>query len=217
MSHPDDERLPFADLSPGSDAKEIREAIDRVLARGWYILGPEVEAFESEFASASGAKYAIGVANGTDAIALALRASGVEPGDEVIVPAMTATFTALAVVAAGAIPVFADIDPRTLTLDARSCAEAITPRTRAIVPVHLYGQAADIQIQAEQILKDKDNLIGIMAKCTGQTKDRIREDSERDRFFFAKEAVTYGIVDEVLGEDTDPAVAAAAADANKPK
>ena len=81
----------------------------------------------------------------------------------------------------------------------------------------VYGQAADIQIQAEQILKDKDNLIGIMAKCTGQTKDRIREDSERDRFFFAKEAVAYGIVDEVLGEDTDPAVAAAAADGNKPK
>ncbi len=81
----------------------------------------------------------------------------------------------------------------------------------------VYGQAADIQIQAEQILKDKENLIGIMAKCTGQSKDRIREDSERDRFFFAKEAVSYGIVDEVLGEDTDPAVAAAAADANKPK
>src|SRR5206468_1488834 len=69
----------------------------------------------------------------------------------------------------------------------------------------VYGQAADIQIQAEQILKDKENLIGIMAKCTGQTKDRIREDSERDRFFFAKEAVSYGLVDEVLGEDTDPA------------
>jgi ATP-dependent Clp protease protease subunit len=81
----------------------------------------------------------------------------------------------------------------------------------------VYGQAADIQIQAEQILKDKENLINIMAKCTGQTFERIRDDSERDRFFFAKEAVTYGLVDEVLGEDTDTATALAAADGNKPK
>jgi ATP-dependent Clp protease protease subunit len=81
----------------------------------------------------------------------------------------------------------------------------------------VYGQAADIEIQAEQILKDKENLISIMAKCTGQSKDRIREDSERDRFFGAKDAVAYGLCDEILGEDTDTATAAAAADANKPK
>jgi ATP-dependent Clp protease protease subunit len=81
----------------------------------------------------------------------------------------------------------------------------------------VYGQAADIQIQAEQILKDKENLIGIMAKCTGQTRERIGEDSERDRFFFAKEAVDYGLVDEVLGEDADQTTVAAASDGNKPK
>ena len=163
MNHSEGERLPFADLSPGSDAKEIREAIERVLARGWYILGPEVEAFESEFAGASGAKHGVGVANGTDAITLALRAAGVEPGDEVIVPAMTATFTGLAVVAAGAIPVFADIDPRTLTLDARSCADAITARTRAIVPVHLYGQAADmLELMA---VADRHRLVVIEDCC----------------------------------------------------
>ena len=144
MSLSDGERLPFVDLSPGTDAAEIRTAIERVLAGGWFILGPEVEAFEAEFAAASGAKHAVGVANGTDAITLALRAAGVNAGDEVIVPAMTAAFTGLAVVAAGAIPVMADVDPRTLTLDASACAEAITPRTRAIVPVHLYGQAADM-------------------------------------------------------------------------
>jgi dTDP-3-amino-3,4,6-trideoxy-alpha-D-glucose transaminase len=140
----DAERLPFADLRPGSDAAEIREAVERVLASGWFILGPEVEAFEAEFAAASGAKHGVGVASGTDAIALALRAAGVNPGDEVIVPAMTAAFTALAVVSAGAVPVIADVDPRTLTLDARACAEAITARTKAIVPVHLYGQPADM-------------------------------------------------------------------------
>lgn len=81
----------------------------------------------------------------------------------------------------------------------------------------VYGQTADIEIQAEQILKDKNSLINIMAKCTGQPADRLREDSERDRFFDAKAAVAYGICDEVLGEDAPEAVAAAAADATKPK
>jgi ATP-dependent Clp protease protease subunit len=81
----------------------------------------------------------------------------------------------------------------------------------------VYGQAADIEIQAEEILKTKDTLIKVLAKCTGQPEERIREDSERDRFFGAKEAVAYGLCDEVLGEDADPALAAAAADGTKPK
>jgi ATP-dependent Clp protease protease subunit len=81
----------------------------------------------------------------------------------------------------------------------------------------VYGQAADIEIQAEEILKTKDTLVNIMAKCTGQSAERVREDSERDRFFDAKQAVAYGICDEILGEDTDPKTAVAAADANKPK
>jgi ATP-dependent Clp protease protease subunit len=81
----------------------------------------------------------------------------------------------------------------------------------------VYGQAADIQIQAEEILKTKENLIQVMAKCTGQPVDRVREDSERDRFFDAKQAVAYGICDEILGEDTTPAQAVAAADATSPK
>ena len=122
----------------------MRAAIDRVIARGWYILGPEVEAFESEFAHACGARHAVGVGNGTDAIALLLRAAGIGQGDDVVVPAMTAAFTGLAVIAAGGRPVFADVDPQTLTLDPAAFAAAITPRTRAVVPVHLYGQAADM-------------------------------------------------------------------------
>jgi dTDP-4-amino-4,6-dideoxygalactose transaminase len=132
----------FVDLRDDDDIAAVRAAIDRVLARGWYILGPEVEAFEEEFALAGGARYAVGVGNGTDAIALLLRAAGIAPGDEVIVPAMTAAFTGLAVLAAGGHPVFADVDPSTLTLDPAACAAAITPRTAAVVPVHLYGQAA---------------------------------------------------------------------------
>jgi dTDP-4-amino-4,6-dideoxygalactose transaminase len=132
-------------LRPGDDADAVRAAMERVVRRGWFVLGPEVEAFEHEFAAASGARHAIGVANGTEAIALLLRAAGVGAGDEVIVPAITAAFTALAVITAGAVPVIADVEPGALTLDPAACAAAVTPRTRAIVPVHLYGQAADMR------------------------------------------------------------------------
>ena len=135
-------RVPFLALRPGEDDRDVRAAIDRVIDRGWYVLGPEVDAFETEFAAASGARHAVAVGNGTDAITLLLRAAGIGPGDEVIVPAMTAAFTALAVIATGARPVFADVDPATLTIDPDACSAAVTPRTRAIVPVHLYGQAA---------------------------------------------------------------------------
>jgi dTDP-3-amino-3,4,6-trideoxy-alpha-D-glucose transaminase len=136
-------RIPFTELRPGRDRTDIAEAIDRVLARGWFVLGPEVEAFEAEFAAASGAAHAVGVASGTDAIALCLRALDIGAGDEVIVPAMTAAFTGLAVTSVGATPVVVDVEPQTLTMDVDACATAITRRTRAIVPVHLYGQAAD--------------------------------------------------------------------------
>ena len=137
-----DRRIPFVDLRPGEDAAAVRAAIDRVIERGWFVLGPEVDAFEAEFAAACGARHAVGVGSGTDAIALLLRAAGVGPGDEVLVPAMTAGYTALAVVATGAVPVFVDVEPDTLTIDARACEQMVTPRTRAVVPVHLYGQAA---------------------------------------------------------------------------
>ena len=137
-------RLPFTDLRPRDDDADVRAAIARVLERGWYVLGPEVEAFESEFAAACGAKHAIGVGNGTDALALLLRAAGIGRGDEVIVPAMTAAFSGLAVLMAGADPIFVDVDDATLTIDPAACEQAITARTRAIMPVHLYGQAADL-------------------------------------------------------------------------
>jgi dTDP-4-amino-4,6-dideoxygalactose transaminase len=136
-------RIPFAELRPGRDRTDIAQAIDRVVASGWFVLGPEVEAFEAEFAAACGAAHAIGVANGTDAIALALRALDVGPGDEVIVPAMTAAFTGLAVASVGARPVIVDVDTGALTIDVAACAAAISPRTRALVPVHLYGQPAE--------------------------------------------------------------------------
>ena len=137
-------RIPFLALTPHEDAAAVRSAIDRVIARGWFILGPEVEAFESEFATAMGARYSVGVGTGTDAIALILRALGIGPGDEVITSPLSAAYSALAVMMAGARPVFADIDPNRLTLDPDQTARAVGPRTRAILPVHLYGQAADM-------------------------------------------------------------------------
>ncbi len=138
-------RIPFLSLVPAAgDAAAVRDAIDRVVSRGWFVLGPEVEAFETEFAAASGARYAIGVGTGTDAIALILRALGIGPGDEVITTPLSAAYTALAVMMTGARPVFADIDPSRLTLDPQQVSAAIGPRTRAILPVHLYGQAADM-------------------------------------------------------------------------
>ncbi len=142
-------RVPFANLQPGEDAAAVRAAIDRVLARGWFVLGPEVAAFETEFAAISGAPYAVGVGTGTDALALALRALGIGPGDEVITTPLSAAFTALAILMAGARPVFADIDPARLTLHPSAAMAAITSRTAAIMPVHLYGQAADMAAFAQ--------------------------------------------------------------------
>jgi dTDP-4-amino-4,6-dideoxygalactose transaminase len=137
-------RIPFTSLVPGEDAAEVRSAIDRVIARGWFVLGPEVEAFEREFAEASGAACAVGVGTGTDAIALVLRALGIGAGDEVITTPLSAAYSALAVMMAGARPVFADIDPARLTIDPEHIAHAVSPRTRALLPVHLYGQPADM-------------------------------------------------------------------------
>src|SRR4051812_46227423 len=137
-------RVPFATLMPGPDDSAVRQAIARVIDRGWFILGPEVDAFEAEFAAASSLAHVVSVGNGTDALALALRAMGIGPGDEVITSPLSAAFSGLAIIMAGAIPVFADIDPERLTIDPRAVEAAVTPPTAAIMPVHLYGQPADM-------------------------------------------------------------------------
>lgn len=155
--------IPFMSLAPGEDAADIRAGIDRVIARGWFILGPELDAFEAEFAAASGARYAVGVGTGTDAIALALRALGIGPGDEVITSPLSAAYSALAIMMAGATPVFADLDPDRLTLDPARVEAAITPRTRALLPVHLYGQPADMT-QMEAIAR-RHNLTIVEDAC----------------------------------------------------
>jgi dTDP-4-amino-4,6-dideoxygalactose transaminase len=123
---------------------ELRAAIDRVLDSERYILGPEVEAFEREFAAYCGAKYAVGVANGTDAITIALRAIGVGPGDEVVVPSFTFYASAEAIPPTGATPVFCDIDPHTYCVTADTVRAALTPRTKAVIVVHLFGNVAPV-------------------------------------------------------------------------
>jgi dTDP-4-amino-4,6-dideoxygalactose transaminase len=138
--------IPFLDLKAAylELKTDIDAAIARVLDSGWYILGEEVDAFETEFASYCGATHCIGLANGLDALHLALRVLDVGPGDEVIVPSNTYIATWLAVSQCGATPVPVEPDPLTHNLDPARIAAAITPRTRVLMPVHLYGQPADL-------------------------------------------------------------------------
>jgi dTDP-4-amino-4,6-dideoxygalactose transaminase len=139
-------KVPFLDLQAihGPLHAELIEGVQRVLVRGSYILGPEVEAFEEEFASFCGTEHAIGVGNGLDALHLALRGLGIGPGDEVIVPGNTFIATWLAVTMAGATPVPVDPDPITHLVTADAVAAAVTPRTAAVMPVHLYGRLVDM-------------------------------------------------------------------------
>jgi dTDP-4-amino-4,6-dideoxygalactose transaminase len=122
----------------------IHEAVDRVFDSGWYILGREVEAFEAEFAAYCGADHGVGVGNGTDALAIALEALGIGRGDEVITVSHTAVATAAAIRHVGAEPVFVDIEPVYYMMDPGALEQAISSRTRAVIPVHLYGQCADM-------------------------------------------------------------------------
>jgi dTDP-4-amino-4,6-dideoxygalactose transaminase len=168
----------FNALALGDDRAAVRAAIDRVIDSGWFILGPEVEAFQAEFADACSARHAVGVGTGTDAITLILRALGIGAGDEVITSPLSAAYSALAVMLAGARPVFADIDPQRLTLDPAAVAAAVTPRTRAILPVHLYGQPADLTALARVAARHnlaivEDACQAHIARCEGRSVGTI--------------------------------------------
>ena len=162
-------KVPFLDLKAVySEIKdELDEAYARVMSSGWYILGAEVEAFENEFAAYCGAKHCIGVANGLDALHLVLRGYGIGEGDEVIVPANTYIATWLAVSYAGATPVAVEPDIETYNLDPRKIEAAITPRTRAIMPVHLYGQPAGMDAINEIARKHHLKVIEDAAQAQG--------------------------------------------------
>ena len=139
--------VPLIDVQPQYEQlrEEIQEAILRVCQSGRFVMGPEMEQLEQAVAQYCDADHAIACASGSDALLLALMALNIGPGDEVIVPSFTFFATASAVTRLGATPVFADIDPKTYNLDANSVAQCITPATRAIIPVHLYGQCADME------------------------------------------------------------------------
>jgi dTDP-3-amino-3,4,6-trideoxy-alpha-D-glucose transaminase len=138
--------IPFNDLRAAYLAmqREIDAAVAEALDSGWYILGRQVAAFEAEFAAFTHTAGCVGVNSGTDALVLALRACGVGPGDEVITVAHTAVATVAAIRLAGAVPVLVDVDPQTYTMDPQALEAAITGATRAVIPVHIYGHAADL-------------------------------------------------------------------------
>src|SRR3954466_2059485 len=146
-------RIPLVDLAAAHAevAEEIETGFKRVIAETAFVGGAEVAAFEQEYAAFSGLGHCVGVANGTDALELALRAVGVVPGDEVILPANTFIATAEAVSRIGATPVLVDVDEEHLLIDPSLVERAITTRTRAVVPVHLFGQTAFVEQLADLI------------------------------------------------------------------
>ncbi|MFZ0820846.1 MAG: DegT/DnrJ/EryC1/StrS family aminotransferase [Candidatus Acidiferrales bacterium] len=167
--------MPFIDLRAGHAemAEEIRAAVEAVIESQQFILGQQNEALEHEIAAYCDVKYGVGLANGTDALTLALASCGLSPGDEVIVPAFTFVATATAVVRLGAKPVFADIDSKTLNLDPVEIEKRRTPRTRAVIPVHLFGAPAEMdpirEIAARHgITTIEDNAQAIGARYKGQ-------------------------------------------------
>jgi dTDP-4-amino-4,6-dideoxygalactose transaminase len=170
------ERIPIAD--PAAEyrelAAEIDEAVRRVLSSGRYILGPEGAALEGELAAYVGAAHAVGLNSGTDALHLPLRASGIGSGDEVVMPSFTFVATAEAVSYTGARPVFADIEPHSFCLDPRALEKSLTPRTRAVIAVHLYGQCAAIEEIASLCRDRKLVLIEDCAQALGADRDGRR-------------------------------------------
>jgi dTDP-3-amino-3,4,6-trideoxy-alpha-D-glucose transaminase len=165
----DDPQIPVVDLARRARSlePELSEAVTRVLRSGAYLFGPELEAFESEFAAFTGRRHAIGVSSGTDALRLSLVALGIGAGDEVIVPAFTAVPTAAAVCAAGATPVFVDVDPETAAIDPAAALTARTERTRAVIPVHLYGRPAPLPDLGVPVIEDGAQAHGALDPDSG--------------------------------------------------
>ncbi|MBX9878637.1 MAG: DegT/DnrJ/EryC1/StrS family aminotransferase [Candidatus Obscuribacterales bacterium] len=162
-------QVPFGDMKAHYQQfkSDIDTAVNRVLASGHYILGPELDKFEKDFAKFVGVNYAVGCSCGTEAIYLALAAMGVGPGDEVITVAHTAVPTINAISMTGATPVFVDIDPVTYVMDVNSAESKITEKTKAIVPVHLYGQMVNMEPLMKLSLKHRIPVMEDIAQATG--------------------------------------------------
>jgi dTDP-4-amino-4,6-dideoxygalactose transaminase len=162
-------RLPVVDLARRAKALEphLTDAVTRVVRSGRYLFGPELDAFEHELAASTGRRHAVGVSSGTDALRLSLVALGIGAGDEVIVPAFTAVPTAAAVCATGAVPVFADVEPDTAALDEASARAACTERTRAVIPVHLYGRPTSLPDLGMSVIEDGAQAFGALEPTSG--------------------------------------------------
>src|SRR5579864_2090948 len=191
-------QIPILDLKAQYETirEEIQEAIGRVLEKQHFILGPEVKALEGEIAQYCGRKYGIGVASGTDALILGLKACGIGPGDKVIVPSFSFIATADAVSALGAEPVFADIDPETFNIDPSLIEPLIDSHTKAIVPVHLYGQTADMGPILELAKAHNLKVVEDAAQALGATYEGRRATAFGDvgciSFFPSKNLGGYG-------------------------
>jgi dTDP-4-amino-4,6-dideoxygalactose transaminase len=207
-------RIPFVDLGwqHRQIAAEIEAGFAEVMSTGAFILGPAVEQFESEFAVFCGTRHCVGVANGTDALELALRAAGIDDRDsEVILPANTFVASAEAVVRAGATPVFVDVDPSTALVDLTKLADAIGSRTRAVLPVDLYGQVAAIP-EIRAMVRGRDiAIIEDAAQAQGARRDGQRAGSFGDiagtSFYPGKNLGAYGDAGAVLTDAADCATA----------
>ena len=162
--------IPLFASSLAAYQDRIAEKLREVAATGRFILGPEVQAFEEEFAAWLGVRHCIGVGNGTDALQIALRAAGVGPGDDVVVPSFTFYATAEAVANLGARPVFCDIDPDTFCVRSDTVAAALTPKTKAIVAVHLFGNVAPVA----QLMELGPAVVEDAAQAAGSTRDGKR-------------------------------------------
>jgi dTDP-4-amino-4,6-dideoxygalactose transaminase len=167
------EQVPLVDLSIQTTdiEEEVRRGWDRVVARNAFVQGTEVAEFEEAFATYCGTKHCVGVGNGTDALELALRAVGVRPEDEVILPANTFVATAEAVVRVGAVPVLVDCDAGTYLIDPEQIANRVGPRTRALIPVHLYGQVADMDSIADALSGQPIAVIEDAAQAQGARRN----------------------------------------------
>jgi dTDP-4-amino-4,6-dideoxygalactose transaminase len=175
--------------------EELRAAIDRVLDSERFILGPEVSAFEDEFAAYCGSRHAVGVANGTDAITIALRAMGVGPGDEVVVPSFTFYASAEAIPPTGATPVFCDVDPDTYCVNAETVRAVLTPRTRAVIAVHLFGNVApiaEIEALGVPVLEDAAQAAGSTMGERGELRPGALGTAATFSFFPSKNLGCFG-------------------------